>query len=187
MVLNVHRNHRDRKKCGGGVWGGGGGRLYTYHYTVTTRMTYVLRWAAMRAILMFHNCEGKSHKTVSTDHSCWRERRAEAVSNRGPSAYQPNTLPLGQTGSQLKGCAPTVIYSPLQLRQQLEDIAIVIIIIIIILVVSHWLRHNHHYHHHYRHHLSCRHCLRQYYHSHRRRCHRSYSCRPLQHCRKHCL
>ena len=30
------------------------GRLYTYHYTVTTRMTPVLRWAAMRAILMFH-------------------------------------------------------------------------------------------------------------------------------------
>ena len=28
----------------------------------------------------------------------WRERRAEAVSNRGPSAYQPNALPLGQTG-----------------------------------------------------------------------------------------
>ena len=27
-------------------------------------------------------------------------RRAEAVSNRGPSAYQPNALPLGQTGSQ---------------------------------------------------------------------------------------
>ena len=28
-----------------------------------------------------------------------RERRTEAVSNRGPSAYQPNALPLGQTGS----------------------------------------------------------------------------------------
>ena len=29
-----------------------------------------LRWAAMRAILMrFHNCDGQSHKTVSTDHS----------------------------------------------------------------------------------------------------------------------
>ena len=27
----------------------------------------------------------------------WRERRAEAVSNRGPSAYEPNALPLGQT------------------------------------------------------------------------------------------
>ena len=25
--------------------------------------------------------------------------RGEAVSNRGPSAYQPNALPLGQTGS----------------------------------------------------------------------------------------
>ena len=28
------------------------------------------------------------------------KRRAEAVSNRGPSAYQSNTLPLGQTGSR---------------------------------------------------------------------------------------
>ena len=33
---------------------GRGGGLYTYRYTVTTRMTYALRWAAMRAILMFH-------------------------------------------------------------------------------------------------------------------------------------
>ena len=46
-----------------------GGRLYTYGYTVTTRMTPALRWAAMRAIFMFNNCEGQSHKTVSTDHS----------------------------------------------------------------------------------------------------------------------
>ena len=45
------------------------GRLYTYRYTVTSRMTPALRWAAMRAILMFHNCEGQSHKTVSTDHN----------------------------------------------------------------------------------------------------------------------
>ena len=66
MVLNVHRNH---KACwvggGGGMEGGGGGRLYTYRYTVTTRMTSALRWAAMKAI----NCEGQSHKTVSTDHN----------------------------------------------------------------------------------------------------------------------
>ena len=60
---------------------------------VTTRMTpSSLRWAAMRAILMFHNCEGLSHKTVSTDHNFWRERTAEADSNQGPSAYQPNAL-----------------------------------------------------------------------------------------------
>ena len=48
---------------------GGGGGLYTYRYTVTTRMTPALRWAAMRAILMFHNCEGQSHMTVSTDYN----------------------------------------------------------------------------------------------------------------------
>ena len=62
-------------------------------------MTSALRWAAMRAILMFHNCEGQSHKTVLTDHNFWRERRAEADSNRGPSAYQPNAIPIGQTAS----------------------------------------------------------------------------------------
>ena len=48
---------------------GGGWRLYTCRYTVTTTMTYALRWAVMRAILIFHNCEGQSHKTVSTDHN----------------------------------------------------------------------------------------------------------------------
>ena len=41
----------------GGVGGGGGGGGeegdYTYRYTVTTRMTPVLRWAAMTAILTF--------------------------------------------------------------------------------------------------------------------------------------
>ena len=29
------------------------------------------------------------------------QRRAEAVSNGGPTAFQPNALPLGQTGSQM--------------------------------------------------------------------------------------
>ena len=33
---------------------GGGGRLYTYRYTVTSIMTPALRWVAMRVILMFH-------------------------------------------------------------------------------------------------------------------------------------
>ena len=90
---------RDGEKGGGGYGGGGRGRIYTYRYTVTTRMTSGLRWAAMRAILTFHNCEGQSHKTVSTDHNILRERRTEADLNRGPSAYQPNALQLGQTGS----------------------------------------------------------------------------------------
>ena len=51
MVLNVHRD--GEKAEGWGVGGGGGERLYTYRYIVTTRMTSALRWAAMRAILMF--------------------------------------------------------------------------------------------------------------------------------------
>ena len=45
------------------------------------------------------NCEGQNHKRVSTDHNFSGEMRAEAESNRGPSAYQ--TLLLGQTGSHL--------------------------------------------------------------------------------------
>ena len=48
--------------------------LYTYRYTVTIRMTSALRWAAMRAILMFHNCERQSHKTVSTGHNLFEEK-----------------------------------------------------------------------------------------------------------------
>ena len=62
---------RDGDKGGRGYGGGVGvgGGLYTYRYTVTTRLTCALRWATMRAILMFHNCEEQSHKTVSTDHN----------------------------------------------------------------------------------------------------------------------
>ena len=37
---------------------------------------------------------------MSTDHNSGSERRAEADSNRGPSAYQPTALPVSQTGSQ---------------------------------------------------------------------------------------
>ena len=47
--------HRNRKAYWGRVNGGGARRrLYTYRYTVTSRMTPALRWAAMRGILMFH-------------------------------------------------------------------------------------------------------------------------------------
>ena len=70
MSTETIRLIRDGEK--GGEWGyrgGGRGRIYTYRYTVTNRMIPALRWAAMRAILMFHNCEGQSHKTVCTDHN----------------------------------------------------------------------------------------------------------------------
>ena len=38
-------------------------------------------------------------KAVSINHNVWRERRAEDESNRGPSAYQRDALPLGQSAS----------------------------------------------------------------------------------------
>ena len=44
---------RDGEEGEGGTEVGRRGRLYTYRYTVTTRMILALRWAAVRAILMF--------------------------------------------------------------------------------------------------------------------------------------
>ena len=51
----------------GGLELGEEGRTSAYGYTVTTRITPALRWTVMRATLI--NCEGQSHKTVSTDHN----------------------------------------------------------------------------------------------------------------------
>ena len=48
---------------------GGRGRLYTYRYTVTTRMTSALRWAAMRVILMFHITVRGKVTRLSTGHN----------------------------------------------------------------------------------------------------------------------
>ena len=50
MVLNVDRNHkayRNQDRVEVGEEG------ETYRYTVTTRMTSALRWAAIGAILLF--------------------------------------------------------------------------------------------------------------------------------------
>ena len=47
--------------------------------------------------------DGQSHKTVSTIHILFEEKgEPKRVSNRGPSAYQPNALPLGHTGSPVQ-------------------------------------------------------------------------------------
>ena len=72
----------------------GRGRLYIYPYTVTTRTTSALGLAVMRAVLMFHNCEGQSQDSVH------RPKLLKRKESRGPSSYQPNALLLVQTGSQ---------------------------------------------------------------------------------------
>ena len=47
---------------------------------------------------------------MSTNHNLFlRERTAEAESSRGPSAYQPNALPLGQTGSHCRHKFPAAL------------------------------------------------------------------------------
>ena len=54
MSTETIRLIRDGEKGGGRGYGGEGrGRLYTYRYTVTTRMIPALRWAVKRVILMF--------------------------------------------------------------------------------------------------------------------------------------
>ena len=77
------------------------GRLYTYRYTVTTRIIPALRRAAMRAILMFSvGSDGQSHKTVSTNHSFFE---VKGEPKRYRTEVLPLTrlkpLPLGQAGS----------------------------------------------------------------------------------------
>ena len=52
-----------------GYGGGGRGRGYTYRYTVTTRMTCVKMGSDESHFQCFINCEGQSHKTVSTNHN----------------------------------------------------------------------------------------------------------------------
>ena len=79
---------------------GGRGRLYTYRYTVTTRITPALRWAAMRAIL---EQEVRDKVTRQCPQTTTFQEKGEPKQIRTDvllSAYQPNALPLGQTGSR---------------------------------------------------------------------------------------
>ena len=86
---------------GGRGYGGGGGRVYTYRYIVTTRMTYIKMGSDESHFNVSVASDGQSHKTVSINHNLSKKKeRTEAVSNRGPTAYQPNAFPLGQTVSR---------------------------------------------------------------------------------------
>ena len=85
---------------GRGYGGGGRGRVYTYRYTVTTRMTCIKMGSDEShfnvSLIVRDKVTRPCPQTTTFEET---ERRAEAVSNRGPSAYQPTALPLGQTGS----------------------------------------------------------------------------------------
>ena len=113
MVLNVHRNRKAYQGRGEGKGEGKG----------------VRRWREREIIYLSLHCHhqndscikvgsGESHFNVSlimrdkvtrycpqtTFFFSLRERGTEADWNRGPSAYQPNTLPLSQTCSHSPVC-----------------------------------------------------------------------------------
>ena len=115
MVLNVHRNRtaylgRGAAGGGGGMEVGGGGD-YIPFATLSPIDSCIKMGSDESRFNVSVGSDGQSHKTVSRDHNFLRGRRAETVSNRGPSAYQPNALPQGQTGSHLLFLAET-IFSP---------------------------------------------------------------------------
>ena len=66
----------------------GRGRLYTNRYTVTTTENdFCIKVGSDESHLMFHNCEGQSHKTVSTNHNLSEEKGE-------PKRYRTEDLPL---------------------------------------------------------------------------------------------
>ena len=73
---------------GMGYGGWGRGRLYTYRYTVTTRMIPALRWAWSDEshFNVSAGSDGESHKTVSTNHNLFEERRARLTRYRWAKA-----------------------------------------------------------------------------------------------------
>ena len=104
MVLNVHRNHKayQGRGEGGKGYGGGGKReiIYLSLHGHHQNDSCIKMGSDESHFNVSVGSDGQNHKTVSTNHNLFsRERNAEAVSNRGPFAYQPNALPLGQTGS----------------------------------------------------------------------------------------
>ena len=76
---------------GRGYGCGGRGRVYTYRYIVTTRMTSALRWAAMGSDESHFNVsvgsDEQSHRTESTSHNL-SEKKGE------PKRYRTEVLPL---------------------------------------------------------------------------------------------
>ena len=68
------------------VGGGGRGRLYTYRYTVTTRMTCIKMGSDESHFNVSVGSDGQSHGTVSTNHLS--EEKGE------PKWYRTEVLPL---------------------------------------------------------------------------------------------
>ena len=109
---------RDGEKGGKGVWRLGKREIIYLSLQCHHQNDSCIKMG--RGESHFNVSEGsdeQSHKTVSTNRNLFEEKgRAEAASNRGPSAYQPNALPLGQTGSLNDHCHQMSSFIPPTLR-----------------------------------------------------------------------
>ena len=77
--------------------GGGRGRLYTYRATLSPPEydSCIKMGSDESHFNVSAGSDGQNHKTVSTNHNLSEEKgEPKAVSNRGPSAYESNALPL---------------------------------------------------------------------------------------------
>ena len=99
MLVNVHRN---RKTYWGRGYGGGGvgGSIYL-SLQCQHRNDFCIKVGSDEShfnvsLIVRDKVTRQCPQTTTFED----KRRAEADSNRGPSACQPNALPLGQTGSQ---------------------------------------------------------------------------------------
>ena len=74
---------------GGGTEVGGRGRLYTYRYTVTTRMTSALRWAANVSLIVRDKVRRQCPQTTASE----EKGKPKRIRTEVPP-LQPNALPL---------------------------------------------------------------------------------------------
>ena len=65
----------------------GRGRLYTYRYTVTTRMTSALMGSDESHFNVSVGSDGQSHRTVPTNHNLFEEKGEQ-------KRYRTEVLPL---------------------------------------------------------------------------------------------
>ena len=72
---------------GRGYGGGVRRRVYTYRYTVTTRMTCIKMGSDESHFNVSVGSDGQSHKTVSTNHNLSEEKGE-------PKGYRTEVLPL---------------------------------------------------------------------------------------------
>ena len=88
-MFDVHRNHKAYQGRGEPPSGGGGRRrLYTYRYTVATRMTCIKMGSDESHFNVSVGSDGQSHKTVSTNHNLFVEEKGE------PKRYRTEVRPL---------------------------------------------------------------------------------------------